>query len=341
MQQIADAAGVSRMTVSLALRNHPRISPETRERIQQVAERLGYRPDPHVSKLMAYLRRAKPAKQSAVLGLITDAEKPEPWRLNRHYNKFYRGACQRATQFGYQLEEFWLKEPGMTSRRLTRILETRSIEGLVIGPISRSLGHLSIDFRRFAVAKYGQDVWRPLLHRADHNQFQGMLLATRQLKRFGYRRLGLAILEGYDRRVMHSWEGAFFFAQQTIQRNGRIPPFVAPTLDRDGFGKWFRQHRPDAVISSHPHVRDWLKASGARVPDDIGFVFLDWLDSSDTCAGIDQHYDQVAAAVVDLVVGQLHRNEHGVPSTPKLVLIDGDWVDGPTVRKQKWVGLSV
>src|ERR1051325_9261392 len=71
MQRIADAAGVSRMTVSLALRNHPRISAATRERIRQVAERLGYHPDPEVSKLMAYLRRAKPAKHARVLGLFT------------------------------------------------------------------------------------------------------------------------------------------------------------------------------------------------------------------------------------------------------------------------------
>lgn len=335
MQQIADAAGVSRMTVSLALRNHPRISAETRERIQQVAQRLGYRPDPEVSKLMAYLRRTKSAKQSTVLGLVTDAEKAEPWRLNRHYNKFYQGACHRAAQFGYQLEEFWLKEPGMTSRRLTKILETRSVEGLVIGPISRSLGHLSIDFSRFAAAKYGQDVWRPLLHRADHNQFQGMLLAMRQLQRLGYRKIGLAILEGYDRRVMHSWEGAFLFSQQRIPPAGRVPAFVTRSLDHDGFVKWFRRLRPDSVVSSHPHVRGWLKDCGVRVPDDVGFFFLDRLDATDGCAGIDQHYDLVAAAVVDLVVAQLHRNERGVPAIAQLVLIDGDWVDGPTVRKQK------
>jgi hypothetical protein len=35
MQKIADEAGVSRMAVSLALRNSPKISAETRERIQE------------------------------------------------------------------------------------------------------------------------------------------------------------------------------------------------------------------------------------------------------------------------------------------------------------------
>ena len=40
--QIAKEAGVSRAAVSMALRNHPRIPPETRERIQEIATRLGW-----------------------------------------------------------------------------------------------------------------------------------------------------------------------------------------------------------------------------------------------------------------------------------------------------------
>ena len=42
MQDIADAAGVSRMAVSYALRNNPKVPSETRERIKKIAERLGY-----------------------------------------------------------------------------------------------------------------------------------------------------------------------------------------------------------------------------------------------------------------------------------------------------------
>ena len=34
---IAEEAGVSRMTVSMALRDHPRVAPETRKRIKEIA----------------------------------------------------------------------------------------------------------------------------------------------------------------------------------------------------------------------------------------------------------------------------------------------------------------
>lgn len=334
MQQIADAAGVSRMTVSLALRNHPRIPIDTRERIRQVAEKLGYRPDPQVSKLMAYLPRAKPMRPHSTIGLLTSAGRPQPWKFNRHFEKFYDGARRRAEELGYRLDEFWLKEPGLTSRRLTKILDTRSVEGLLIGPLYHPSGHLSIDFSRFAAAEYGQNVWRPRLHRADHNQYHGMLLAMRNLQRLGYKRIGLAILERFDRRVVHTWEGAYLFSQQKLRSADRLLPLVEEGADRQTFASWFKRVRPDVVVASHLEVRDWIRAAGARVPEDVGFAFLDWLDESDACAGICQHYDLIAAAAVDLIADQIHRNERGVPANPKLVLLDGEWVDGPTVRKQ-------
>jgi len=46
MADIAARLGVSRQLVSIALRGLPGASSETRERVQKVAEELGYRPRP-------------------------------------------------------------------------------------------------------------------------------------------------------------------------------------------------------------------------------------------------------------------------------------------------------
>ena len=46
LQDIAKRAGVGKATVSLALRNDPKISAATRERVRAIAEELKYRPDP-------------------------------------------------------------------------------------------------------------------------------------------------------------------------------------------------------------------------------------------------------------------------------------------------------
>ena len=47
------------MTVSRALGGRGRIAEETRAEIRAIAERLGYRPDPEVAKLMHHLRVGK------------------------------------------------------------------------------------------------------------------------------------------------------------------------------------------------------------------------------------------------------------------------------------------
>ena len=60
---IAAKAGLSGAAVSLALRDHPSIPPATRARIKRLADQLGYRVDPNVSRLMAYLRQRPQARR--------------------------------------------------------------------------------------------------------------------------------------------------------------------------------------------------------------------------------------------------------------------------------------
>ena len=51
IRDIAREAGVTVGTVSRALNNYPDVSPTTRERIVETAQRLGYRPDRKSTRL--------------------------------------------------------------------------------------------------------------------------------------------------------------------------------------------------------------------------------------------------------------------------------------------------
>ena len=54
MKDVALKIGVHTTTVSLALRNSPQLPLATRERIQTVARKMGYRQDPMLTALVAY-----------------------------------------------------------------------------------------------------------------------------------------------------------------------------------------------------------------------------------------------------------------------------------------------
>jgi DNA-binding LacI/PurR family transcriptional regulator len=62
---IAKKCGVSRMAVSLALRDSKRVSAETRKHIKQCAKRLGYNPAPYVVSLMKHLNDIRCARRVA------------------------------------------------------------------------------------------------------------------------------------------------------------------------------------------------------------------------------------------------------------------------------------
>jgi len=42
---------------------------------------------------------------------------------------------------------------------------------------------------------------------------------------------------------------------------------------------------------------------------------------------IDYRQEQLGGAAVEMVVGQIHRNERGNPTCPHTLLIDAMWVD--------------
>lgn len=81
----------------------------------------------------------------------------------------------------------------------------------------------------------------------------------------------------------------------------------------------------------------WLEEAGWGVPDDIGFVSLEYYPEHGDLAGVDQKSLTIGSAAVELVVEQLYHNERGVPETPKVVLIEGRWHPGKTVRTQEAV----
>lgn len=111
-----------------------------------------------------------------------------------------------------------------------------------------------------------------------------------------------------------------------------------PDLNEAAFRTWFRAEHPDVVIAHRgvkTVVHEWLPHLGARVPATCGFADLDVDAGTDSpYSGIRQNNEQVSAAAIDLIIGQLQRHERGLPEFPKIVLVEGVWVNGATTRTQ-------
>ncbi|WPJ96297.1 LacI family DNA-binding transcriptional regulator [Coraliomargarita algicola] len=128
-RDLAKHLGLSPMTISLALRNSPRLPIATRERVQMAANELGYKPNPALAALNNHRRDRMLKTNNATLAFITNWQDEFGWRKS-YVNFFYQGAVSRAAQCGYTLVPFWLKAY-KSYKRASDVLYNRGIRGLV------------------------------------------------------------------------------------------------------------------------------------------------------------------------------------------------------------------
>ena len=334
MKEVAARAGVSLMTVSRVLRNHPHVSTEVRRKVEQAVRETGYRANPLVGAWMAHLRttKARGANQQTIAFLTGETER-YGWKRSLTVRNYYEGAVDRGQRLGFSLEHLWLGETGMTPARMSGIMRARGITGLLIAPLPRPVDSLDLDWEAFAPVIFGYSMRSPPLHRATNHQIHTMRLAIQKVIEAGHQRISLAMESSKDARVDHNWSTGFFPHYLKTREADRIPPFLPEKMTASGLLEWYEKHRPDVILGGRQDMVDWLRKAGHRVPQEVGFASLEYYPEYGNMAGVDQNSHTIGAAAMDLVIEQLYHNERGIPATPKVVMIEGQWVEGSTIRK--------
>jgi LacI family transcriptional regulator len=176
MADVAREAGVSLMTVSRVVNNKEGISPATRQRIQAVIERLGYRP--------SNIARGLVTKRTGTLGLVV------PDNANPFFSEVARGAEHVAYAEGYNV--FLCNTEEDVERELTVLqsLEEKRVDGIVL-----CSSRLEEDALRAALAGHPAAV---VINRQVEGDFgtvriddlTGGRLATQHLLQTGHQAIG-------------------------------------------------------------------------------------------------------------------------------------------------------
>ncbi|WP_332835127.1 LacI family DNA-binding transcriptional regulator [Geminisphaera colitermitum] len=331
-KDIARAAGVTQATVSLALRHHPAIKPETIALVHEAAGKLGYTPDPYLSGLSSYRKRIRPPEHRATLAWLSNDADGRTWKRSPVFTAYHEGALTRATELGYRLEDHCLHASDMNSTRLAAILRARNIPGILVAPQPEPNTRIDFPFEHFSAIAIGYSLVEPRLHLVTWHQFRAMETLFRKLLALGYRRPGLALMEESDERSDHNWSAAFWSEQRRLPAARQVPPLIKPQLSRDQFMRWFRRHHPDVVISLWLRIDDWLKEAGVSVPHDTGFASLSLAETNAPLSGLSENPRGIGAKAVEFVVDMIHRFETGVPRQQSCLLVEGIWSDGETLR---------
>ena len=340
---VAKAAGVHRATVSLALRGHPGIPAVTRERVLRCAERLGYKPDPLLTALASYRSSKRPVAFHGMLGWLTNCAGEEKswdnrgWKGVPHYWDYYQGAKSRADRFGYQVEEFNLKERDMTPSRLASILKARNVLGLLICPQPRANADVEFAWKEFSAVTFGYSLVQPQLHMVTSAHFMAMKETMKRLFEMGYRRIGFDLSPFHDERVGNNFLAGYLLEIERAGMKHSIPPFRGGFSDPEKLRKWIVRHRLDALITGHDDAAEIERYSriGLRVPDDIGLACPAVGNPRSPVAGIREDSFHAGEVALDFLVGMIHRGERGVPASPQRILVEGTWSAGTTLRRME------
>ncbi len=341
MNTLARELGVSKNTVSLALRHDPQIPAATRERVQAAAKRLGYALNPVVSHLMAQLRQSHTGAPRHTLALLNANRDKDAFRAHPTVPAYVEGVRRRAAQQGYGVDTFWLHDPQLDGPRLNRILRARGIRGVVVVGMmeeNRLPERFAATWRQHACVVTGLRTHEPTLSFCCVDHHALVLQAVERVLALGYRRPALVIDGRIDRLVEGRFSSGMWVGQQALPPEHRVPPFLeveAAQATPGLFYDWLAEARPDVVFTLYNVVRRWIEARGLRVPRDLGLVQLERRREPRDWAGMDQHNDRTGEAAVDMVISLLHRQELGIPEYPRATLVGSSWVDGGTVRRRK------
>lgn len=267
---IAAHAEVSIATVSRVFNNSPRVSDETRQRVQHVARTMGYRPH----AMAQGLARQSTNLVSAVIPVLT----------NYFYMEVLRGMQDALAASDFDLIVYSAATPEEVDGQLARALQRGRSEGLLV--LSTPLS----DERRRRLASARQAV---VLVDTEHPDFdsilvdnrEGAIRATRHLIERGYERIAHITVHPEPPPARERREGY----EQAMAEAGREPLIVASDRRPYGFCEESgyeamrtligRAERPDAVfVASDVQALGALCAlqdAGLTVPDDMAIVGFD------------------------------------------------------------------
>ncbi len=272
IREIAREAGVSTQTVSRVLNNRPDVSRETRKKIQQIIDRLGYQP--------SAIARSLTRQRSYTLGLIAS-------HLNFYGLQMLLIELDRqASALGYALLPQLIHDDQPNIAQQLKRLLSKQVDGLIwaVPEVSHPVNATPDDLLIVSVPtiSVGDPVpgsMQPVII----DERSGGRLATEHLLSQGYRQIGLITgplnWKGSVSR-QQGWQDALTEAGLPIdERNIVIGDWTAASGEHGFYCLLEQAPDIDAVFACNDQMAlGVLQAAhlvGRRVPQDLGVVGFD------------------------------------------------------------------
>ncbi|OHX65064.1 LacI family DNA-binding transcriptional regulator [Flammeovirga pacifica] len=329
MQDIANQLGISKSTVSRALKNHPDISQETKDAVNKLAEEMDYQPN----SLALSLRH----KKSFVIGIIV------PEIVHDFFANVISGVQSVAYEEGYNVMICISNESPEQEEVDVKAMYSSRVDGLLISLTkeTKKLKHIeSIVNKGVPLVMFDRVSENINVSKVITDDFQGAFMATDHLVKQGCKKIvhlsgpdNLSIsslrLNGYkdalsknnipvdDNLIIPCPEGTLSEATKTMKS------IINSNLEFDGI---FANNDVTAIGAMNA-----LKELGKKVPEDISIVgFGDWRLSQlldPPLSSIEQSGINIGVESAKLLFKQIKEEENDKEFTPITKVVQNNLIE--------------
>jgi LacI family transcriptional regulator len=337
LQDIARrAGGVHPSTVSLALRNAPSISPALRQKLHDLAARMGYRRDPWLDAFNARRLNRRPHRLHPLIAFVVDVDPTPALATRPGLGAVWRGAIAAAELLHHRVEVFSIGAGALRPTRLEAILRARAIDAVIWAQLQPGTRPPDWEGTAFSAVKIDGFDWGVPGFTVAGDLRQGVRLAAQKLAARGYARIGLALDATRGRGRNDLLAAGFLVETAGAGRIGDVPPFVIdPRKAARLLPRWLETRQVDAVLADAsvlPPAAGWLQHATDR---GLGVALVDVTGALAEFAGIAIPHERIGATAVEQVVSLSRANQRGPSESAATTLVPLGWREGRTAPRRR------
>lgn len=329
---LAEMAGVSTATVSRALNGDARVAARTRSRIEALARKHGYRPNPILASLAA--GRFKKSSGIPIAFLHQDVQGPyDRWARRALYHDELE---QASAELGFIFRAVDVR-PGTDLRALSMQLYHQGVIGIVLSrTCSAALRWDQFEWSFFSVLHLGHNLMPLAFHNFGFSAFHEIRETCARIAGMRYRRIGACLVrhrpehpdDVVRRAAWHEARRSQDVAEPFVYDAGMEFQRLADALDA-----WATSEKPDAVIAFNTLPMLALATRGWDAPNRIGVACLQ-LSEQERKEGVSGWFENrraMAKAALSFLEQMVRRGDRGIPEFPLAVQLCPCWVQGKSL----------